>query len=147
MLFENDEDRSNEERIADRVKNWLADKNRIRQFKKMSDTNTVDYAICNGRAVTGFLECKQRTFPSDHYDSILIDLSKMIALLEFASWSTVPVWLAVNYSDDRLFVYRIGNKMRDDIEEVRWLERRDPRWPFDNKPVVLLNRQHFIAVR
>ena len=147
MLFENDDDRSNEERIADRVKQWLADKNKHREFKKMTEQNTVDYAICCGRSITGFLECKQRTFSSDQYDSVLIDLTKMISLLEFASWSTVPVWLAVCYSDDRLFVYRIGNKMREDIREVRWLERRDPRWPFDNKPVVLLNRQHFIAIR
>jgi hypothetical protein len=148
MLFENENDRSNEQAIADRMQLWLKErKNRQRTFNKMPAKSVIDFAICAGRTVTGYLECKARTFNSDRFSNVMIDHSKLIQLLEYASWSTVPVWLAVSYTDDRLFLYRIEGKVREDILETRWLQRTSPRVSADNKPVVLLDRSKFIAIR
>ena len=147
MLFENENDRSNEQRMADRIQLWLRErKNRQRTFHKMPDKSVIDFAICAGKTVTGYLECKSRTFDSDRFSNVMIDHSKLIQLLEWASWSTVPVWLGVSYTDDRLFLYRIDGKVREDILETRWLMRNSPRVAADNKPVVLLDRSKFIAI-
>jgi len=148
MLFENDNDRSNEQAIADRVQLWLAEqKNRQRTFNKMPANSVIDFAICCGKTVTGYLECKARTFDSGRFNNVMIDHSKLIQLLEYASWSTIPIWLAVSYTDERVFLYRVGPGTREDVLETRWLQRNNPRWPLDNKPVVLLDRSKFIAIR
>ena len=148
MLFESQQDQQNEQAVASRFVEWLkAKKNLHRSFNKLEGLSPIDYAICSGRTVTSWLECKVRKFDSQQYHSVIIDQRKFVELLEFASWTICPVYLATLYSDGNLFLYRVGPDWRKDILEVRWLKRTNPRWSLDNKPVVLLNKDAFIPIR
>lgn len=147
MLFETEADRDHEQAIADRMKVWLDEhKNRKRTFNKLAGNQPVDFAICAGHSITGYLECKSRTFNSDRFNNVMIDQSKLIDLLNYASGTPVPVWLAVSYTDEKLFLTPINAEIKNDILETRWLQRKHRRWVFDNKPIVLLNRSNFISI-
>ena len=145
--FETATDLENEKSIIAVVQDWMQSKGCIRTFRKMPKMSTVDYATCNGDEITSWVEVRQQSFPSTKYKAVMIDYRKMVKMLEWASWSQIPLWFVVAYSDDEVKAWRVGHKWNKELIGLRWLHRNTPRDSQDNAPVVMIKKEAFTTVR
>lgn len=145
--FETEQDKQNEEELCDAVGEWLKGKGYSRTFRKMPKMSAVDYAACNGNEVTSWFEMRCRTIPSTQYKDTFIDYRKLITMLEWSSWSSLPLWFVVSYSDDVIKAWNIGHKWRNDVTSIKWLYRKNPRDSQDNAPIAIIKPDAFIIIR
>lgn len=145
--YETPADLKNEEAIIDVVQDWMQSKGFIRTFRKMPKMSTVDYATCNGDEITSWVEVRKQSFPSNKYDAVMIDYRKVVKMLEWASWSQIPLLFVVGYSDDEVIAWRVGHKWNKHLLGLRWLHRNAPRDAQDNAPVAMIKKDAFEIVR
>lgn len=146
--FENRDSQMDELRIVRRFTTYLKEEQgQTREFKKMPIYSPVDFAICNSRKVTGWLEVRSQNFNYDDHRHVVIDLRKLYKLRDWAEWSTdAPVYFAVGFTDGLTAVASVTPQIEEHIIDVKWMNRKRPRDDQDNAPAAWLSKEMFTLI-
>lgn len=95
MIYEDDLDRAEEARVADRVRRaWGC---QLLRLPHMSEPG--DYLLHNGQVALALLEIKRRTTPHDQYETYMVSAKKIETMTRAANRMRVEALLVVEFSD------------------------------------------------
>ena len=117
-LYETEEDRANQQRVADALAaQWSC------EVMKMPDQHAVDYLFGNAHGAM-WVEIKKRNVTSTKYKTLMIDKKKLEAGLSHSNGTGFPFGLVVHWNDGVFFV-RVDNLQRYFIDVGGRVDRGD----------------------
>lgn len=93
-LYETEQDRENERRLAEMIEAKYNYK-----FVKMPIKLSLDYMLTQDGAAKAFMEMRQRRTPMHKYSTYMISLYKVMMASQLTQTTGLPCYLAVQWSD------------------------------------------------
>jgi len=118
-LYENNEDRGNEEAVITEVCNiWHC------EYQKLPLAYKLDYALMRDQKIVALSEIKCRNVPTDAYETIMISSLKAVAARRLSEEMKVPAMFIIRYQDDIRFIN--FSEEPDSVEVGGRKDRNDP---------------------
>ena len=102
----------------------------------------IDYIIKqkNGKKVNGYIELKCRSVHSDKYNSLMLDLSKMMHIKQYHQYTGLPVFVGVRYINKDVY-YKFNPEHKFDVYFTG--RTTQTRSEYDHTQCVYINKDYF----
>ena len=136
-FYESDSDRENESAFMEELsKIWKC------RYMKMAPRFHLDYFLFRERKGMAFLEFKKRANPKTQYPTIMFEICKRTAALDYIGATGLPTFFVAQWSDSTGYI-NISSEAPDHVD---WGGRTDRNDSADTGPMLHYRVDRFIAI-